>query len=219
MCLYTHYKAVYFGDVNAYSNESESSYLSFEQGLYMNDDRSLETLRSIQVESFDWLRWQPGIKSTLVFIIRDHQILLIHKKTGLGRGKVNGPGGKVESGESWIDCARREVSEELQIQVGELNWAGELCFLMSDYPDIQCQVFFAKDYMGEPTETREARPFWCPVDEIPFERMWTDDRYWLPRALNGERILGRFVFEGETLLNHSVTLQPEQFTHAVPIDH
>ena len=176
----------------------------------MNDRRSLDTLRAIQAADFDWASWRPGVKSTLVFVIREDQVLLIDKKTGLGKGKVNGPGGKVEPGESWLACARREVSEELHIQVGELQWVAELGFLMSDYSDIQCQVFFARDYTGEPTETREARPFWCPISEIPFERMWTDDQYWLPQALSGERVLGRFVFEGETLLSHSIVPHPEQ---------
>ena len=175
----------------------------------MNDSRSLEELRVTRVDTFNWAVWRPGIRSTLVFILREDEVLLIDKKTGLGQGKVNGPGGKLERGETWLECARREVHEELLIAVDELHWVGELRFLMSDCPDILCHVFFAYDYTGVPTETREARPFWCPIAEVPFNRMWTDDRYWLPRALSGDRVLGRFVFEGETLLDHDVTTHHE----------
>ena len=182
----------------------------------MKQKRSLKKLRSIQADSFDWETWRPGVRSTLVFVIRGDEVLLIHKKTGLGQGKVNGPGGKVEEDEGWEECAIREVSEELEISVSALQWVAELSFLMSDYPDIMCQVFCTKHFEGEPKETREATPFWCPITEIPFEQMWTDDKYWLPRALNGERVSGRFVFEGETLLSHSTILHPEQSIDALP---
>ena len=46
------------------------------------------------VRQFDWSSWSPGVKSTLVFVKCDQSLLLIHKKTGLGKGKINGPGGK-----------------------------------------------------------------------------------------------------------------------------
>ena len=48
----------------------------------------------------DWDNWQASDPATLVFVIEDGKILLIDKKTGLGKGKINGPGGKVEKGEA-----------------------------------------------------------------------------------------------------------------------
>lgn len=156
------------------------------------------------VTRFNWSAWRPEIRSTLVFVVRDDQILLIHKKTGLGQGKINGPGGKLEAGEDWLDCARREVSEELRIEVGKLRWAAELKFLMSDYGDILCQAFIADAYSGEPVETREAAPFWSAISEIPWAQMWADDQYWLPRALLGERVLGLFSFQGEEMRSLAV---------------
>ena len=53
--------------------------------------------------SFDevpWPDWQASERATLLFVIRDGQVLLIDKKRGLGAGKVNGPGGHIEPGES-----------------------------------------------------------------------------------------------------------------------
>ena len=43
----------------------------------MNDRRSLDTLRAIQATDFDWVSWRPGVKSTLVFVIREDQVLLL----------------------------------------------------------------------------------------------------------------------------------------------
>lgn len=151
-----------------------------------------------------------------MFIVCGDHVLLIHKKTGLGQGKINGPGGKLEFGETWLDCARREVSEELGIEVGDLEWASELRFLMSDYGDILCHAFISHAYTGEPVETREAAPFWVPVSEIPWTRMWVDDQHWLPRALLGERVLGLFSFEAEEMISFAVHHHPVDAPQAIP---
>ncbi|HYF35152.1 MAG TPA: NUDIX domain-containing protein, partial [Prosthecobacter sp.] len=57
----------------------------------------------------DWRAWQPAIRATLMFIIDEarDEVLLIRKKRGLGAGKINGPGGKIDPGESSIECAVR----------------------------------------------------------------------------------------------------------------
>jgi hypothetical protein len=44
----------------------------------------------------DWATWQPSQRATLLFILREEKILLIHKLRGFGAGKINGPGGKID---------------------------------------------------------------------------------------------------------------------------
>ena len=156
----------------------------------------------LSLSEYDWSVWTPGIRSTLVFVLQDNEVLLIHKKTGLGQGKINAPGGKIEPGETAVQCARREVKEEVGLDVSDLSEVAELRFLMSDHPDIHCRAYFTSTFTGTPTETREAKPFWCPLTQIPYHRMWPDDHLWLPRALQGHRIRGSFCFEGDTLLSH-----------------
>jgi len=56
------------------------------------------------------------------------------------------------------------------------------------------------DHKGELTETEEAAPFWQDVDAIPYDKMWEDDAYWLPEAMAGKFVEGRFIFDGETRL-------------------
>jgi 8-oxo-dGTP diphosphatase len=46
-----------------------------------------------------------------LFVIRDGHILLIHKKRGLGAGKINGPGGRIDLGESPQECAVRKFKK------------------------------------------------------------------------------------------------------------
>ena len=68
------------------------------------------------VSDIDWDTWQPEEVATLMFIIQGDSVLLIRKKRGLGAGKINGPGGKVEGDETPLDCAIRETEEELFFQ-------------------------------------------------------------------------------------------------------
>ncbi len=138
--------------------------------------------------------------ATILFVIKDGRILLIEKKRGLGAGKINGPGGKIDPGETPLAAAIRETQEELLIIPHRPRKLGELRFSMSDCPDILCHVYRADDFSGTPTETDEAVPVWAALGEIPYHRMWEDDRHWLPLLLAEQAFLGRFVFEGDHLL-------------------
>lgn len=148
----------------------------------------------------DWEKWVPEMRATLMFIRVGDEVLLIEKKRGIGAGKVNGPGGKIDPGETPRQCAIRETQEELQVTATGVRKMGELFFSMSDIPDIHCHVFTADGYEGTPTETPEAIPLWTKVSEIPYHRMWDDDRYWLGQVLAGETFRGRFRFDGEKIL-------------------
>jgi len=145
----------------------------------------------------DWSSWRAHTLATLMFVIRDGEILLIEKKRGLGAGKINGPGGKIDPGETPLECAVRETQEELGIDVLRPKKMGELHFAMSDVPDILCHVYLARDFTGRPVETDEAKPLWCRLDSIPYDEMWSDDIHWLPLLLDERTFFGRFLFDGE----------------------
>jgi len=157
-----------------------------------------------QVDQIDWQTWIAEERATLMFVLKHDQVLLIRKKRGLGAGKINGPGGHIEPDETPMECAVRETQEELKITPLNVSAHGELRFHSDDFPKIHAYVFVAMDLRGTAAETDEAVPLWTPVDQIPYEEMWEDDLYWLPQVLAGKRVDGRFVFEGETLLDHMV---------------
>ena len=152
----------------------------------------------------NWADWQPKDPATLVFVIRDGQILLIDKKTGLGKGKINGPGGKVEKGESPEACAVRECQEELGITVSKLHFCGQHRFQFVDGYSLLVWVYSSDTFEGIPVETIEAKPLWFPLEEIPYEQMWEDDSLWLPMLLRGERFQGRWLFDDDTMLDYEL---------------
>ena len=61
-----------------------------------------------------------------------------------------------------------------------------------------------QDFEGIPVETREARPLWVKIDDIPYEKMWEDDKLWLPPAMSGKYIKGRFIFDGEKMISQQI---------------
>ena len=157
-----------------------------------------------RLEDIDWENWQGRDPATLVFVFRGDEILLINKKRGLGAGKVNGPGGKVDPGETPEQSAVREVREELCIEVSDLEYCGEHRFQFTDGYSIHVWVYRTQTFEGEPEETEEADPLWVPIDRIPFEKMWEDDRYWLPKLIRGEKFQTRWIFDGDSMLDYDI---------------
>ena len=162
--------------------------------------------RTLRMEdcSVDWSKWQGEMPATLMFVIQGDQILLIEKLRGIGMGKVNGPGGKIDPGETPELYAVRECQEELNITVSKLEYCGQHRFQFVDGYSIHVWVYRTRHFEGEPIETREARPLWVRMDDIPYEQMWEDDRIWLPMVISGERFQTRFIFDGDTMLDYDV---------------
>jgi 8-oxo-dGTP diphosphatase len=154
-----------------------------------------------RVAEINWQSWSPNDRATLLFVIRDAEILLIRKKRGRGAGKINGPGGRLEVGESPREAAIREVQEEVGVTPTGVVQHGELSFQFVDGYGIHVSVFRASDCTGKLTETDEAVPLWTPISEIPYGEMWVDDEIWLPWLLEGKHFSGRFIFDGDSLLD------------------
>jgi 8-oxo-dGTP diphosphatase len=155
----------------------------------------------------DWEHWTPREFANLCFIQKDGRVLLIEKKRGLGAGKVNGPGGKLEPGETAMDAAIRETQEEVGLTPREIEERGTLRFQFTDGYSLHCVVFLAHDFEGEPVETAEAKPFWVSVADVPYDRMWEDDRHWLPQVLAGASFDAWFDFDGERMISKRVVFR------------
>ncbi len=149
----------------------------------------------------------PGMNATLLFIFRGDEVLLIRKKRGLGAGKINGPGGKIDPGETPEQCAIREVEEELGVTASDITDAGLLRFQFTDGLGLLCYVFRADAFTGIPVETNEAIPLWTKLDAIPFEEMWADDRLWFHHLIARRRFTGNFEFDDDTMLSAEVIVE------------
>lgn len=130
---------------------------------------------------------------SVTYLLRDGaagpEVLLGEKLTGLGAGKLVGPGGKLEAGETSTRAAVREVLEEVGIIVLEhdLEPIGRLRYEFPHRPSWSqaSSAFIARRWSGDPVPSDELAPAWYPLAELPLARMWHDARLWLPDALGG----------------------------------
>lgn len=140
--------------------------------------------------------------TTLVFPRRsDGYVLLGRKKYGFGKSKWNGFGGKIQEGESIIDCALRELYEEsgLRAQAEDLVEVGRLDFIFPADPELDhpANIYFVEKYEGTPCETEEMQPRWFAPDALPFDEMWPADAIWLPVLMKGKCLQGKVIFASD----------------------
>lgn len=159
------------------------------------------------VDAIDWDNWEASQNCVVVYLFRqgpggEKEVLLIDKKTGLGKGLVNAPGGHIEPEETAVEAAVREYKEETGLDIEAPREVGRLHFQFLDGTTLRGIVYFCDAWSGALRETDEARGFWCPVKAIPYPRMWEDDRYWLPFALDEAGAFAvHSVFDGERMLS------------------
>ncbi len=105
----------------------------------------------------------------------DGNLVLLRRAFDPGAGLWTFPGGFVDLGESVEDAARREVREELEIDV-EL---GELVGVYSRSDERVVLIVFAATALGEPRTTEEATEVAAfPPDALP----WDELAFWSTQA-------------------------------------
>lgn len=154
------------------------------------------------------------VKMTLCFLLYGSppdKVLLGQKKTGFGKGKYYGFGGKVEQGESITQATVREVAEESSISVAEaaLLDAGQVYFfaqptnhnikltatLLQEKQELDefgpksvAYLFAVLNSQGMPQESNEMIPTWFSLDAVPYFQMWPTDQTWMEPVLAGQRV-------------------------------
>ncbi len=162
----------------------------------------------------DWNSFSPQERAVITFVRRDGEVLLIYKKRGLGAGKINGPGGRIEPGETPVEAAIRETREEVGVDVDRPVEHARLHFAFRDGYTLTVYVFVSRRFSGAARETDEAVPFWVSLDAIPYRRMWADDELWLPDVLAGRYVEGRFIFDEDAMLWSDLTVRPRETRHS-----
>jgi 8-oxo-dGTP pyrophosphatase MutT (NUDIX family) len=143
---------------------------------------------------------KPLRKVTLCFLVDGDSVLLGLKKRGFGAGKLNGVGGKLKERESVEECSIRETREEIGVVIKKMKKAGVIRFYTSNLPEAdafnqEVHVFVVSEWEGRPSESEEIRPGWFNKNELPFEKMWSDDPYWLPKVLAGKYVDAEILFD------------------------
>lgn len=150
---------------------------------------------------------KPVKVTTLVYLLRPGEVLLGMKRRGVGVGRWNGFGGKLEPGETVAEAARRELFEEAGVTADDLRQVGRLTFHVASTGDrFETHVFTTDHWTGEPRESEEMLPAWFALDALPYDQTWPDDRHWMPIMLAGRSFCGHFEFSDEDTIT-SVKLE------------
>ena len=134
--------------------------------------------------------------TTLCYLVKDNKVLLQKKTKELfGGGKWNGPGGKAMENETPMECAKRELLEEVGVKAVDLEKHAVITFFKGDEIFTTCHVFKINKFLGEPKESREGIVKWFDFNELPFGQMWPDDKFWMPLLFQGKKFNGDFYFD------------------------
>ena len=147
---------------------------------------------------------------TLCFLMKDNKILLANKKRGFGKGKYNGVGGKLEPGETKEQAMIRECQEEINAIPTEYKNVGTLEFdeyYKGEKEYNTLHLYIVTKWNGDIKESDEMKPTWFDINNIPFDNMFQDDKYWLPLILEGKQIQAHFKLDEDyNILSHEIKI-------------
>lgn len=117
------------------------------------------------------------VPRTLIFIQKDDKILLMKRgrKDSFGYGKINGLGGHIEKGEEPYEAALREIREEAQIHISDLEMTTMLFIDIRVSPGILVFVFKAQYEGGDFKSSDEGDLCWLTREEISKNEMVVKD--------------------------------------------
>ncbi|MGB4858130.1 MAG: 8-oxo-dGTP diphosphatase [Dokdonella sp.] len=113
-------------------------------------------------------------------------VLLVHRNAredDQHLGKYNGLGGKMENDEDVVECMRREIREEANLECTDMQLRGTISWpgFGPNGEDWLGFVFLITAFEGTaPQSNDEGTLEWLPVETIMDLPMWEGDRQFLP---------------------------------------
>lgn len=145
------------------------------------------------------------IYSTLAYIKKDDSYLFLYrnkKENDLNKNKYVGIGGKLEKGESYIACLKREVKEETNLDIKKYRYLGKIDFLNTKYPKERMYLFVILETEGEISSCNEGKLVWVNKEDINKLNLWEGDKIFLPYLESDKRFYLRLNYEGDTLVSY-----------------
>ena len=157
-----------------------------------------------------YLEQDPTItKAVVSYAVKGDKVLLgvrNSSSTNLGVNKVAGLGGKLDPNETSDKALVRELKEEVGIIPTKFRNVGRVIFLNPHETkwNLDVDVYIIDEWDGEPTELEKITPEWFLISELPLDRMFSDNKYWLPRVLEGKHVNATFLFDENGIVESEI---------------
>ena len=118
-------------------------------------------------------------ETTLCYIENNGRYLMLHrikKEDDVNKGKWIGVGGKLENGESPVECIQREIKEETALEITDLKYRGKVSFISDIYEDEIMHLFTAKAQNENFSSCTEGELKWIDKADILSLNLWEGDR-------------------------------------------
>lgn len=148
--------------------------------------------------------------ATICYIDNGHSLLLLHrnkKPNDVHAGKWISVGGKLESGETPEECAKREILEETGLVATAMAFKGIITFPnFTPNTDWYTYVFKVTDFKGDLVDQcAEGTLEWVPYDEVLSKPTWEGDYELVKWILEDAPFFSaKFTYHAETLVSKSV---------------
>lgn len=148
----------------------------------------------------NYLATNPPIRKAVIgYLVRGDEVLLgvrTRVSNNLGHMVVAGIGGGIEKNESPEDALKREILEEIEVEVTAYQKVGHVVCFSPHRPswNLSIVIYLVTDFEGEPKKTKDIDPYWYPKNELPLNDMWLDNRITARMVLDGKRIAGTFLY-------------------------
>ncbi|MDT8302252.1 MAG: NUDIX domain-containing protein [Sedimentisphaerales bacterium] len=142
-------------------------------------DILFDGVKKINCKKCSFVFYQNIATAVAVILEYDKKILLTKRGEDPGKGKLDLPGGFVDPKESAEDAIKREIREELKMEIGTLQYLSSFPNIY-EYKDVVynvCDLFFYSKIKTLPTDIDKAEieelilvnPSEIPIDKFAFE--------------------------------------------------
>ena len=125
---------------------------------------------------------RPGV-GVAIFIWRDGKFIMYERRGSHGHGTWSIPGGHLEFGESWEDCAAREAMEEVGVSIKNIRFMAVTNDIFPKEDKHYISIWMEADLAeGEPRSMEPDKVIgleWHAFKDLPtplFEPCWTNLR-------------------------------------------